>query len=63
MYAGMLWWGRFGWLEVGWSTLALLPVYAGLLMGTSLRERLNEKQFRLLLLALLLFLGTLLMVR
>jgi uncharacterized membrane protein YfcA len=48
---------------VGWSTLALLPVYAGLLMGTSLRERLNEKQFRLLLLALLLFLGTLLMVR
>jgi hypothetical protein len=32
-------------------------------MGASLRERLNEKHFRLLLLALLLFLGTLLMVR
>jgi uncharacterized membrane protein YfcA len=63
MYAGMLWWGRFGWSEVAWSTLALLPVYAGLLMGASLRERLNEKHFRLLLLALLLFLGTLLMVR
>ncbi len=63
MYAGMLWWERFGWSEVGWSTLALLPVYAGLLIGTSMRERLNEKQFRLLLLALLLILGTLLMVR
>lgn len=63
MYAGMIWWGRFGWSEVGWSTLALLPVYAGLLIGTSVRKRLNEKQFRLLLLVLLLFLGTLLLVR
>jgi len=63
MYAGMIWWGRFGWSEVGWSTLALLPVYAGLLIGTSVRKRLNEKQFRILLLVLLLFLGTLLLVR
>lgn len=63
MYGAMLWWGRFGWTEVAWSTLALLPVYLGLQLGTRLRQRLDEKLFRRLLMALLLGLGLMLIAR
>lgn len=63
MYGAMLFWGRFGWAEVAWSTLALVPVYAGLVLGTRLRKKLDEKQFRRLLILLLLGLGVMLLTR
>lgn len=53
MYGAMLWWGRFGWVEVGWSVVALGPVFLGMLAGTALRRRLSEAVFRRLLLAFL----------
>ena len=63
MYGAMLVWGRFGWESVAWSVLALVPVYAGLKLGTRWREHLDEVQFRRALLALLLALGVMLLVR
>lgn len=60
MYSAMLWWGRFGWTEVGWSALAMLPVHAGLSAGQYLRSRLSEQVFRRLMLAFLTLLAILL---
>lgn len=57
MYAAMLWWDRFGWTEVAWSCLAMLPVYAGLSLGTRLRGRLSEQRFRQALLGFLVLLA------
>jgi len=63
MYAAMLWWGRFGWAEVGWSLLALAPMYAGMRMGAAIRHRLSEAVFRQLLLAFLTLLSVLLLFK
>lgn len=63
MYAGMLAWGRFGWAEVGWSCLALVPMVLGLRMGAAIRHRLSEALFRRMLLAFLTLLSALLLVK
>lgn len=63
MYAGMLAWGRFGWAEVGWSGLALVPMVLGLRMGAAIRHRLSEAVFRRMLLAFLTLLSALLLVK
>lgn len=57
MYAAMLWWGRFGWAEVGWSCLAMLPVYLGMRLGARLRGRMSEQAFRRAIMAFLLLLA------
>nr|WP_290428774.1 sulfite exporter TauE/SafE family protein [Ramlibacter aurantiacus] len=53
MYASMLWWERFGWFEVGWSVVALVPMFIGLHAGGLLRRRISEEGFRRLLFAFL----------
>lgn len=63
MYVAMLAWGRFGWTEVGWSCLALVPMYLGMRMGAALRHRLSESVFRRLLLAFLVALSLVLLVK
>ncbi len=63
MYGAMLAWGRFGWTEVGWSLLALAPMYAGMRMGAAIRHRLSEAVFRQLLLAFLTLLSVLLLFK
>lgn len=63
MYAAMLAWGRFGWAEVGWSCLALVPMYAGLRAGAAVRHRLSEIVFRRLLLVFLALLSVLLLFK
>lgn len=63
LYAAMLAWGRFGWAEVGWSALALLPTYLGLRVGTAIRGRLSETVFRRMLLAFLTLLSLLLLFK
>lgn len=63
MYAAMLWWGRFGWNEVGWSVLGLLPMAVGLVAGTGLRHRIGEEGFRRLLFAFLSLLAVLLLFK
>ncbi len=63
MYGAMLAWGRFGWAEVGWSILALAPMYAGMRLGAAVRHRLSESVFRRLLLAFLALLSVLLLFK
>jgi uncharacterized membrane protein YfcA len=62
-YAGMLFFGRFELVDVGWSCVAMVPAWAGLYAGTRIRERLNEKQFRIILQALLVILAGVLFLR
>lgn len=63
LYAAMLAWGRFSWVDVGWSALALLPMYIGLRIGTAVRGRLSETVFRRVLLAFLVLLSVLLLLK
>lgn len=63
MYGAMLWWGRFGWTEVAWSCLALVPVVLGMRMGAVLRRRMSDRGFRLALFAFLTILAVLLLVK
>jgi len=42
LYSAMAWHGHFGWMDVGLSCLALLPMAMGLRLGKSVRRRLNE---------------------
>ncbi len=63
MYAAMLWWDRFGWAEVGWSCLAMGPVYLGMELGRRLRGHLSEELFRRVLLGFLMLLALLLLLK
>ena len=63
MYAAMLWWDRFGWSEVGWSCLAMVPVYAGMAWGNRIRKHLSEQLFRRIMLAFLTLLALLLLFK
>lgn len=63
MYGSMLAWGRFGWAEVGWSVLALAPMYLGMRAGAAIRHRLSEIVFRRMLLAFLSLLSVLLLFK
>lgn len=62
-YAGMLYFGRFELVDIGWSCVAMVPAWLGLFAGTKVRERLNEKQFRLILQVLLIILAGVLVFR
>lgn len=63
MYVAMLWWDRFGWSEVGWSCLAMVPVYLGMTLGTRLRGRMSEDLFRRALFAFLVMLSIVLIFK
>lgn len=62
LYAAMLYFGRIGVSDIGLSCLALVPMGAGLLLGRSLRTRMNEAVFRKILLLFLTVLAILLLV-
>ena len=63
MYAAMLWWDRFGWTEVGWSCLGVLPVYLGMKLGERLRGRMSEEFFRRALFGFLVLLSLMLIFK
>lgn len=63
LYGAMLLFGRLGAAELTGSLLALVPMAAGLLVGKALRQRLDDKRFRRLLLAFLLVLALLLLFK
>lgn len=63
MYGAMLWFGRFGWIEVALSLLALAPMFLGLKIGTSIRHHLSERLFRGMLYAFLTVLAALLLFK
>ena len=63
MYGAMLWWGRFGWEEVGWSCWAMVPVYLGMALGRRVRGHVSEQLFRRLMLAFLTLLAVMLLFK
>ncbi len=63
LYGSMAAQGRFGVAELLLSTLALLPVFAGLALGQWLRGHLDELWFRRALLAFLVLVALALMLR
>jgi uncharacterized membrane protein YfcA len=63
MYGAMLWYERFGWVEVGLSALGLIPMFLGLKIGKALRHRLSEEMFRKLLLIYLFVLAIVLTLK
>ncbi len=63
MYSAMIWYGRFGVLELLVSCATVVPMLLGLALGKRIRYRLSEKRFRALLLAFLLVLATVLLFK
>ena len=63
LYGAMAWHGRFGWVEIALSLLALLPMAVGLRLGKAVRNRLNEQLFRRVLLVFLTLLAVLLIFK
>lgn len=63
IYVAMLWFGRISWADVGWSILALLPVYLGMRMGQAVRQRLDETLFRRIVLVFLVVVAVILLMR
>lgn len=63
LYGAMLLFGRLGLAELTGSLLALVPMGAGLLIGKTLRRRLDDNRFRRLLLAFLVVLALLLLFK
>lgn len=53
LYASMAAWGRFGLVEAAISTVALMPLGLGMVVGKRLRGRLSEALFRRVLLLFL----------
>jgi uncharacterized membrane protein YfcA len=63
LYGSMLWFHRIALTDIALSTVALLPMAAGLLLGKMLRRRLAEVVFRKLLLVFLVVLAVLLLLK
>jgi uncharacterized membrane protein YfcA len=63
LYGAMLWFHRLAPSDVALSTVALLPMGAGLFLGKLLRQRLPEPAFRKLLLVFLVLLAILLLLK
>ena len=63
IYASMAAQGRFAWADVALSTLALLPMAAGLILGQQIRGHLSETWFRRALLAFLVVVALALILR
>lgn len=53
LYLAMAWVGRFGWVEIVLSAVAMVPVFMGMAVGKRLRQRLSEIWFRRVLLVFL----------
>lgn len=49
--------------EIGWSALATLPIFAGMLLGQKLRHRISQDAFRRVLLVAVMLIGISLFVR
>lgn len=63
MYASMLWFGRFGWIEIAISCLGIVPMMMGFFVGKRIRYRLSDRLFRTLLLLFLTGLACTLLVK
>jgi uncharacterized protein len=63
LYGAMFWFDRIGLRDLGFSTLALLPMFVGLALGKRLRGKLDEEVFRKLLLAFLVLVAIVLLFK
>ena len=63
LYGSMAWYGKLGLAELAFSVLAMLPMFAGMVIGKRLRGHLNEDWFRRGLLAFLVVVAGLLVFK
>jgi uncharacterized protein len=63
LFAAMFWFEKIGMKDLGFSTLALLPMFAGLAIGRRMRGKLNEEVFRKLLFAFLVIVSVVLLLK
>lgn len=63
LYGAMVAVGHIGWRELALSASGLVPMAAGLLTGKALRQRLDDRWFRRVLLAFLVVLAVLLLLK
>jgi uncharacterized membrane protein YfcA len=63
LYGAMVAVGHIGWRELALSASGLVPMAAGLLAGKALRQRLDDRWFRRVLLAFLVMLAVLLLLK
>jgi uncharacterized protein len=63
LFAAMFWFEKIGMKDLGFSTMSLLPMFAGLALGKRLRGKLNEEVFRKLLFAFLVAVSMVLLLK
>ncbi len=63
LFAAMFWFEKIGMKDLGFSTMSLLPMFAGLALGKRLRGKLNEEVFRKLLFAFLVVVSIVLLLK
>ena len=63
LYGAMVGFGKISPAELALSVVALLPVYLGMRLGRQVRQRLNEKLFRHVVLALLVVIAIILLTK
>lgn len=63
LYGAMVAAGHIGWRELALSALGLLPMAAGLMVGKALRQRIDDRWFRRVLLTFLVVLAVLLLLK
>ncbi len=63
LFAAMFWFDKIGMKDLGFSTMALLPMFIGLALGKRLRGKLNEEVFRKLLFAFLVAVSIVLLLK
>lgn len=63
LYGAMVGFGKISHFELGLSVLALAPVYLGMRLGRSVRQRLNEQLFRRVVLVVLVLIALVLLTK
>ena len=63
IYGAMLWFGRIAWTDIGLSILALGPVYLGMRAGRAIRQRLDERLFRKIVMLFLIMVAIILLTK
>jgi uncharacterized protein len=63
LFAAMFWFEKIGIKDLGFSTMALLPMFIGLALGKRMRGKLNEDVFRKLLFAFLVAVSVVLLLK
>ena len=63
LYAAMLYYGRMDFVDLSYSTMALVPMALGLYLGKMIRNKMSENRFRLILYTYLVLMSIVLFAR